>query len=103
MPRAGPLPPPDKDATRETRREKSGPTARTHPGHASGPGTPSPARPRGLPGPVHALLQGGTWTKKHRKSTRLNSSHANISYAVFCLKKKNNKHQTYSLLQKHDA
>src|SRR3712207_6889529 len=26
-----------------------------------------------------------------RKSTRLNSSHANISYAVFCLKKKNNK------------
>src|SRR3712207_7969054 len=28
---------------------------------------------------------------KDRKSTRLNSSHANISYAVFCLKKKNNK------------
>src|SRR3712207_6875161 len=27
-----------------------------------------------------------------RKSTRLNSSHANISYAVFCLKKKKNKH-----------
>src|SRR5947209_13094173 len=27
--------------------------------------------------------------KKDRKSTRLNSSHANISYAVFCLKKKN--------------
>src|SRR3712207_8632120 len=27
-----------------------------------------------------------------RKSTRLNSSHANISYAVFCLKKKNKKH-----------
>src|SRR3712207_8558007 len=26
-----------------------------------------------------------------RKSTRLNSSHANISYAVFCLKKKNQK------------
>src|SRR3712207_8445911 len=32
-----------------------------------------------------------------RKSTRLNSSHANISYAVFCLKKK--KHQAYILLQ----
>src|SRR3712207_3189807 len=31
-----------------------------------------------------------------RKSTRLNSSHANISYAVFCLKKKNTKFQTYS-------
>src|SRR3712207_7485018 len=29
-----------------------------------------------------------------RKSTRLNSSHANISYAVFCLKKKNTKHQS---------
>src|SRR3712207_5900590 len=28
--------------------------------------------------------------KKDRKSTRLNSSHANISYAVFCLKKKKN-------------
>src|SRR3712207_6865821 len=27
-----------------------------------------------------------------RKSTRLNSSHANISYAVFCLKKKNYTH-----------
>src|SRR3712207_7069078 len=27
-----------------------------------------------------------------RKSTRLNSSHANISYAVFCLKKKKTKH-----------
>src|SRR3712207_7878370 len=27
-----------------------------------------------------------------RKSTRLNSSHANISYAVFCLKKKNIRH-----------
>src|SRR3712207_8866937 len=29
------------------------------------------------------------FTDKDRKSTRLNSSHANISYAVFCLKKKN--------------
>src|SRR3712207_7682631 len=28
---------------------------------------------------------------RDRKSTRLNSSHANISYAVFCLKKKNRK------------
>src|SRR3712207_8016426 len=27
-----------------------------------------------------------------RKSTRLNSSHANISYAVFCLKKKKSSH-----------
>src|SRR3712207_8415520 len=29
-----------------------------------------------------------TGSQKDRKSTRLNSSHANISYAVFCLKKK---------------
>src|SRR3712207_8740400 len=29
------------------------------------------------------------WYTIDRKSTRLNSSHANISYAVFCLKKKN--------------
>src|SRR3712207_8666035 len=31
-----------------------------------------------------------------RKSTRLNSSHANISYAVFCLKKKNNTSEVQS-------
>src|SRR3712207_7023671 len=31
-----------------------------------------------------------------RKSTRLNSSHANISYAVFCLKKKNLYPRSYS-------
>src|SRR3712207_8698977 len=30
---------------------------------------------------------------RDRKSTRLNSSHANISYAVFCLKKKKPPHQ----------
>src|SRR3712207_8504446 len=33
---------------------------------------------------------------RDRKSTRLNSSHANISYAVFCLKKKK-KHKIYHL------
>src|SRR3712207_8694068 len=30
----------------------------------------------------------GLGRRRDRKSTRLNSSHANISYAVFCLKKK---------------
>src|SRR3712207_7787259 len=34
---------------------------------------------------------------RDRKSTRLNSSHANISYAVFCLKKKNKDVLVYSL------
>src|SRR3712207_8743599 len=32
---------------------------------------------------------------RDRKSTRLNSSHANISYAVFCLKKKKKKSREY--------
>src|SRR3712207_8380470 len=32
-----------------------------------------------------------------RKSTRLNSSHANISYAVFCLKKKKKKTDIYTI------
>src|SRR3712207_7468735 len=41
---------------------------------------PPQQRPRGEP------VDGGL---EDRKSTRLNSSHANISYAVFCLKKKN--------------
>src|SRR3712207_7719570 len=35
---------------------------------------------------IKALIKNGA---EDRKSTRLNSSHANISYAVFCLKKKN--------------
>src|SRR5438034_8222334 len=33
------------------------------------------------------------WRESDRKSTRLNSSHTVISYAVFCLKKKKKKHQ----------
>src|SRR3712207_7706053 len=41
------------------------------------------------------VLQGqpvaGQQHRQDRKSTRLNSSHANISYAVFCLKKKKTK------------
>src|SRR5947209_16603991 len=45
--------------------------------------------------PGHATVATGAWPSVHgviakdRKSTRLNSSHANISYSVFCLKKKN--------------
>src|SRR3712207_8129984 len=35
--------------------------------------------------------------KRDRKSTRLNSSHANISYAVFCLKKKKKIYYAHSL------
>src|SRR5688572_31784634 len=35
-------------------------------------------------------------TVTDRKSTRLNSSHSQISYAVFCLKKKKKKHTTHA-------
>src|SRR3712207_6964962 len=38
------------------------------------------------------LPQWHAFTRPDRKSTRLNSSHANISYAVFCLKKKKKKY-----------
>src|SRR3712207_7090276 len=44
-------------------------------------------------------LKGGDEADKiegDRKSTRLNSSHANISYAVFCLKKKNKTTTTHN-------
>src|SRR3712207_8589238 len=68
-------------------------------------GEPQPARrplaPRSRAGrtlPPRVLFA------RDRKSTRLNSSHANISYAVFCLKKKKNKilaDLSYSLLH-HD-
>src|SRR3712207_8402953 len=46
------------------------------------------ARLRRQAGRARDLLREG---RQDRKSTRLNSSHANISYAVFCLKKKNSK------------
>src|SRR3712207_8751828 len=56
----------------------------------SGPGAPEPE----LIEPPVVLERARTRTGESagdsdRKSTRLNSSHANISYAVFCLKKKN--------------
>src|SRR5690606_39529987 len=54
----------------------------------------SRARPtgRGRPRLVYEInpAAAGRWdTSGDRKSTRLNSSHVKISYAVFCLKKKN--------------
>src|SRR3712207_9032402 len=39
-------------------------------------------------GGILESLTRGALQARDRKSTRLNSSHANISYAVFCLKKK---------------
>src|SRR3712207_8349432 len=58
--------------------------------------------PESLPGMDRCMVQ-DTDTDQldqlDRKSTRLNSSHANISYAVFCLKKKqiNRQHLTIDL------
>src|SRR3712207_8024681 len=50
-----------------------------------------PGRGAGLPAGhqvVRPVRRDGRRLPADRKSTRLNSSHANISYAVFCLKKK---------------
>src|SRR2546430_6437331 len=53
---------------------------------------PSGARPILHPGHADFRNPGGRRTEGRgdRKSTRLNSSHSQISYAVFCLKKKKN-------------
>src|SRR3712207_7576367 len=55
---------------------------------------------------VHHVLDGyggGSLGDRDRKSTRLNSSHANISYAVFCLKKKNPTLASTSTIQPTDS
>src|SRR5437667_2950909 len=47
--------------------------------------------PRPVPSPSDLVLKNGSntrWATADRKSTRLNSSHITISYAVFCLKKR---------------
>src|SRR2546430_13615047 len=43
----------------------------------------------------------GPPSRTDRKSTRLNSSHSQISYAVFCLKKKKNNKETHLYLYTH--
>src|SRR5436309_8659241 len=65
-------------------------------GRVSSPGprgNTAPARP-----PRPRRSSGRGITPRDRKSTRLNSSHVKISYAVFCLKKK--KQQTHKLSQR---
>src|SRR3712207_9023843 len=49
------------------------------------------------PGAVEDLGVGVPGTQRDRKSTRLHYSHANISYAVFCLKKKKDQRSAYSV------
>src|SRR3989454_4659085 len=50
---------------------------------------------------VHLLGRLGRRERRDRKSTRLNSSHLVISYAVFCLKKKKHTHTNLGLSQCH--
>src|SRR3712207_8450636 len=65
-----------------------------HAGMTTGPGQPSATKEKeNCRLTYYQQTTNQLLTKKHkqdRKSTRLNSSHANISYAVFCLKKKKN-------------
>src|SRR5882757_10228796 len=53
-----------------------------------------------IPGAAPLCGQYGYAGDEDRKSTRLNSSHANTSYAVFCLKKKKHTKQKYSQRKK---
>src|SRR3712207_7047682 len=78
---------------RSPQRKLLGPQARG--GHGG-----SPVPPRGIQ-PRHCPAQRRGGRHRDRKSTRLNSSHANISYAVFCLKKKKNTNNTERLIYPH--
>src|SRR5438309_3807478 len=44
------------------------------------------------------MSMGNPQARADRKSTRLNSSHSSISYAVFCLKKKKKKHTIIDMI-----
>src|SRR5438477_3527586 len=55
------------------------------------------ARPRGAQPRRAGDHERGRPDRRDRKSTRLNSSHMSISYAVFCLKKKRYKHRNNRL------
>src|SRR3712207_7847345 len=72
----------DRAAGGGQRGRRQGVGGRQHP--ARGRRLPHPADARGARRAAGALARHA----RDRKSTRLNSSHANISYAVFCLKKK---------------
>src|SRR3712207_8885006 len=62
--------------------------------------TPPEFVPKVIAG-LEALSRNGLRYPIDRKSTRLNSSHANISYAVFCLKKKKTSVDTSGLSPHH--
>src|SRR5688572_32696579 len=56
-----------------------------------------------LPSPQDLAVLGVVGSDLDRKSTRLNSSHSQISYAVFCLKKKKKKNKTKIDDTQHNA
>src|SRR5687768_18008353 len=58
------------------------------------PGNPKVRSPMAGAWASNLALRAGPDCKVDRKSTRLNSSHGYISYAVFCLKKKKQKKKT---------
>src|SRR2546429_6040870 len=76
----------------DVRTKKNARRGRRHPG----------ARPKNVSCGIDARLESSLTHRFHRvipadrKSTRLNSSHGYISYAVFCLKKKKNVRSSYS-------
>src|SRR3712207_8338081 len=74
-----------------TRRRSSRPAA-----------SPRAARARRPPWPRRSPATPAR-ARRDRKSTRLNSSHANISYAVFCLKKKNQVRRINLHTSEHEA
>src|SRR5438270_7705708 len=53
--------------------------------------------------PPAAGQRGHASERQDRKSTRLNSSHSQISYAVFCFKKKNQKPTHYAIVNNATA
>src|SRR3712207_7340371 len=67
---------------------RSGHGATTRGSRDSGASAPQVPRAPAQGGALEGRPGGRPGFARDRKSTRLNSSHANISYAVFCLKKK---------------
>src|SRR2546427_12360381 len=62
-------------------------------GRSDGPSATPDQRPGSSRGRRAPASRTPRARRRDRKSTRLNSSHSQISYAVFCLKKKKNKKQ----------
>src|SRR5262245_64702491 len=57
--------------------------------------------PRDMVRAAAASMRSSRHTMRDRKSTRLNSSHLGISYAVFCLKNKNKRSSPYNQMPDH--